>query len=55
MKESPIFIKSFETLLWVAKRIEEAALSFQEELVLATKTDGSAATQSAASVFRRSW
>lgn len=58
MKESPIFIKSFETLLWIlehtkkfpkhqrfvmAKRIEEAALSFQDELVLATKTDDSLA------------
>jgi hypothetical protein len=53
MKESPIFIKSFETLEWVlqhtskfpkhqrfvmAKRIEEAALSFHDSLVWASKT-----------------
>jgi hypothetical protein len=54
VKESPIFVKSFETVLWLlehtakfpkhqrfvmAKRIEDAALSFQDELVLATKTE----------------
>jgi len=54
MKESPIFVKSFETVLWLlehtakfpkhqrfvlAKRIEDAALSFQDELVYATKSD----------------
>ena len=53
MKESPIFIKSFETLEWVlshtskfpkhqrfvmAKRIEEAALSFHDNLIWASKT-----------------
>ena len=53
MKESPIFIKSFETLEWIlqytskfpkhqrfvmAKRIEEAALSFHDSLVWASKT-----------------
>lgn len=53
MQQSPIFVKSFETLLWIlehtkkfpkhqrfvlAKRIEEAALSFQDQLVYATKT-----------------
>jgi hypothetical protein len=52
VRESPIFIKSFETLEWIlahtrkfprhqrfvmAKRIEEAALSFHDQLVLATK------------------
>ena len=50
---SPIFIKSFEMLVWLlehtkkfpkhqrfvmAKRMEEAALSFQDQLVYATKT-----------------
>lgn len=59
MKESPIFIKSFETLEWIlqhtqkfpkhqrfvmAKRIEEAALSFQDQLIWATKTHEKAAT-----------
>ncbi len=53
MKESPIFIKSFEMLEWIldhtskfpkhqrfvmAKRIEEAALSFHDSLVWASKT-----------------
>ena len=53
MKESPIFVKSFETLTWIldhtkkfprhqrfvmARRIEEAALDFYDNLVLATKT-----------------
>jgi hypothetical protein len=53
MKESPIFIKSFETLVWLldhtrkfpkhqrfvmAKRMEEAALAFHDSLVWATKT-----------------
>jgi hypothetical protein len=53
MKESPIFLKSFETLEWIlqhtskfpkhqrfvmAKRIEEAALSFHDSLVWASKT-----------------
>ena len=53
VNESPIFIKSFETLQWIlehtskfpkhqrfvmAKRIEEAALSFHDDLVWATKT-----------------
>ena len=53
MRESPIFIKSFETLEWIlahtrkfpkhqrfvmAKRIEEAALSFHDHLLWATKT-----------------
>ena len=53
MKESPIFIKSFETLEWIldhtrkfpkhqrfvmAKRIEEAALKFHDNLIWATKT-----------------
>ena len=53
MRESPIFIKSFETLEWIlshtrkfpkhqrfvmAKRIEEAALSFHDQLLWATKT-----------------
>ena len=53
MKESPIFIKSFETLLWLlehtkkfpshqrfvmAKRMEEAGLSFHDCIVWATKT-----------------
>jgi hypothetical protein len=53
VRESPIFIKSFEALEWIlahtrkfprhqrfvmAKRIEEAALSFHDQLVLATKT-----------------
>ena len=52
MKESPIFIKSFETLEWIlnhtskfpkpqrfvmAKRIEEAALAFHDNLLLAAK------------------
>lgn len=52
MKESPIFLKSFETLEWIlnhtnkfpkpqrfvmAKRIEEAALSFHDNLILAAK------------------
>jgi len=52
VKESPIFLKSFETLVWLldrtrkfpkhqrfvmAKRIEEAALSFHDSLVWATK------------------
>jgi hypothetical protein len=53
VRESPIFIKSFETLEWIlshtrkfpkhqrfvmAKRIEEAALSFHDQLLWATKT-----------------
>ena len=53
MKESPIFLKSFETLEWIlnhtqkfpkhqrfvmAKRIEEAALAFHDNLIWATKT-----------------
>jgi hypothetical protein len=53
MQQSPIFIKSEETLLWImnhtqrfpkshrfvmAKRIEEAALSMHDQLVYATKT-----------------
>ena len=52
MQESPIFLKSFEMLEWLlehtkkfpkhqrfvmAKRIEEAALSFHDSLVWATK------------------
>lgn len=51
--QSPIFLKSFEALVWLlehtkkfpksqrfvlAKRMEEAALSFQDELLWATKT-----------------
>ena len=58
MKESPIFIKSFETLEWIldhtrkfpkhqrfvmAKRIEEAALEFHDNLIWATKTQDKAA------------
>jgi len=54
MKESPIFLKSFETLEWLlahtqkfrksqrfvmAKRMEEAALSFHDSLIWATKTE----------------
>ena len=53
MKESPIFLKSFEILEWIlnhtqkfpkhqrfvmAKRIEEAALSFHDNILWATKT-----------------
>ena len=53
MTESPIFLKSFETLTWIlehtkkfpkhqrfvlAKRIEDAALSMHDALVGATKT-----------------
>lgn len=53
MKQSPIFIKGFETLQWIlertrrfpahqrfvmAKRIEEAGLSFYDSLVWATKS-----------------
>ena len=53
MQQSPLFLKSFETLTWIlnhtrkfpkhqrfvlAKRIEEAALSFHDNLVWATKT-----------------
>ncbi len=53
MKESPIFVKSFETLEWLldhtqkfrksqrfvmAKRMEEAALAFHDNLLWATKT-----------------
>lgn len=53
MKESPIFPKSFEILEWIlnhtrkfpkhqrfvmAKRIEEAALAFHDNLIWATKT-----------------
>jgi hypothetical protein len=52
MKESPIFLKSFETLEWIlqhtakfpkhqrfvmAKRIEEAALDFHDHLLAASK------------------
>ncbi|MGE0681975.1 MAG: diversity-generating retroelement protein Avd [Candidatus Binatia bacterium] len=52
MKESPIFLKSFETLEWIlqrtqkfpkpqrfvmAKRIEEAALDFHDHLIGASK------------------
>ena len=52
MKESPIFLKSFETLEWIlqhtakfpkhqrfvmAKRIEDAALAFHDNLIWATK------------------
>jgi hypothetical protein len=52
MKESPIFLKSFETLEWIllhtgkfpkhqrfvmAKRIEEAALAFHDQLIWAAK------------------
>ena len=59
MKESPIFVKSFETLRWVldhtkkfpkhqrfvmARRIEEAALDFQDCLIGATKVGGGKAT-----------
>lgn len=51
--QSPIFLKSFETTVWLlnltkkfpkhqrfvlAKRIEDAALSFQDHIVFATKT-----------------
>ena len=51
-KESPIFLKSFETLEWIlqhtmkfpkqqrfvmAKRIEEAALAFHDDLIWASK------------------
>lgn len=54
MKESPIFVKSFETLVWIlehtrkfpkhqrfvlAKRIEDAALTFQDQIVFAAKSD----------------
>ena len=57
MKESPIFLKSFETLVWLldhtrkfpkhqrfvmAKRIEQAVLSFHDELVWTTKTSARA-------------
>ncbi|MBY0401911.1 diversity-generating retroelement protein Avd [Myxococcota bacterium] len=53
MKQSPIFIKSYETLQWIlertrrfpahqrfvmAKRIEEAGLSFHDCLIWATKS-----------------
>jgi hypothetical protein len=53
MRESPSFVKSFETLSWIiehtskfpkhqrfvmAKRIEDAALSFHDSVVLATKS-----------------
>jgi hypothetical protein len=52
MKESPIFLKSFETLEWIlqhttkfpkhqrfvmARRIEEAALAFHDNLIWASK------------------
>ena len=52
MKESPIFLKSFETLRWIldhtkkfpkhqrfvmARRIEETALDFHDSLIRATK------------------
>ena len=55
MKESPIFLKSFETLEWIlqhtakfpkhqrfvmAKRIEEAALDFHDHLLAASKAGG---------------
>ena len=58
MQESPVFLKSFETLEWIfnhtqkfpkhqrfvmAKRIEEAALAFHDSLVWATKTPRKAA------------
>jgi 23S rRNA-intervening sequence protein len=57
VRESPIFIKSFEILEWIlahtrkfpkhqrfvmAKRIEDAALSFHDQLVLATKVSDKA-------------
>jgi hypothetical protein len=53
MKESPIFLKSFETLVWIlertqkfprhqrfviAKRMEEAALALHDHLIWATKS-----------------
>jgi hypothetical protein len=53
MKESPLFVKSFEMLEWLldhtrkfpkhqrfvmAKRMEEAALAFHDNLIWATKT-----------------
>ena len=59
MQESPIFVKSLETLRWVldhtkkfpkhqrfvmAKRIEEAALDFHDCLIGATKASGGKAT-----------
>jgi formylglycine-generating enzyme required for sulfatase activity len=52
MQESPIFIKSYETMIWVlertknfpkdqrfvmAKRIEEAILTFYDEIVYASR------------------
>jgi hypothetical protein len=55
MKESPIFVKSFETLRWIlehtkkfpkhqrfvmARRVEDAALDFHDCLVGATKPGG---------------
>ena len=55
MQESPIFVKSFDMLVWLlehtkkfpkhqrfvmAKRIEDAALSFHDDLVWATKVKG---------------
>jgi hypothetical protein len=54
MQQSPLFLKSFETLTWIlnhtrkfpkhqrfvlAKRIEEAALNFHDNLVWATKNN----------------
>jgi hypothetical protein len=57
VRQSPIFIKSFETLEWIlahtrkfpkhqrfvmAKRIEDSALSFHDQLVLATKVSDKA-------------
>lgn len=52
MTESPIFVKSYETIIWImehtnkfpknqrfvmAKRMEEAALNFFDELIYASK------------------
>jgi 23S rRNA-intervening sequence protein len=57
MKESPLFLRSFELLEWLlnhtrafpkhqrfvlAKRMEDAALSFHDELLRATKLGGPA-------------
>ncbi len=63
MRESPIFVKSFETMVWIlehtrkfpkhqrfvmAKRIEEAALGFHDKIVWATKAgDAASALRSA--------
>ena len=52
MKESPIFIKAYETMIWIlehtkkfpknqrfvmAQRIEDAALSFYDDIIYASK------------------